>query len=494
MKFATSFKSARRAGVSLIMVECPDPASVQKTVLDNCKADTPVIRWNMVTGLYGCNDAGNSVAMSITSGQASDYARPDAMLESMAKIPPRSIVLLYGAEKIISEPFVRQGLWNLRDTWKTSQKTIVLLVPIGTKLSPDLKDDIVVLDYPLPTSDDLKKVVSEIIEAAEFTALTPLELDKTIDAILGLSEFSAETALSMSLNFSEKIIESETLWARKRKAIEQTEGLKVWKGKETFNQIGGLSNAKKFFSALIAGKEPPRCIVFMDEIEKAIGSQGDTSGTSQAMLGTMLSWMEDKGIIGTLLIGVAGSGKSAISKALGNEAQCPTIQFDLTGMKNSLVGSSEARLRAAIATVDAIGQGRIMVVATCNSMDNMPPELKRRFKFSTMFFDLPTDTERAGIWPVYLKKYNRTDTLPNDIGWTGAEIKTCCEIADKLFISLVEASNYIVPIAKSGAKVIEKLRQEANGNYVSASYSGCYRYNDIAPVTSGENSIRKFEK
>ena len=91
-------------------------------------------------------------------------------------------------------------------------------------------------------------------------------------------------------------------------------------------------------------------------------------------------------------------------------------------MQSSLVGGSGERLRGALQVVDAISQGRSLWIATCNSITTLPPELRRRFTLGTFFFDLPSVAERQAIWEIYLKKWNLDGELPDDEGWTGAEI------------------------------------------------------------------------
>tara|TARA_R110000751_G_C13762042_1_gene479314 strand:+ start:411 stop:1877 length:1467 start_codon:yes stop_codon:yes gene_type:complete len=483
MSLCDNIKKARGAGVPLLLIETSDPAAVQAIVL-KC-SEVPVLRWDMVRGVNPCNEEAKVIANTMTGGDPTDTARPDAMLESIEKMSEDSILLLYGAEKIMDEVFVRQGLWNLRDDFKTTGRTLVAMVPLGTKLTSDLRDDFVVLEHPLPTQAELRKATISLVEDAELEPLSDADLDKAIDATLGLSGFGAETCLAMSLGKGG--VDQDALWERKRKAIEATQGLTVYRGTEKFDDLGGLDNAKDLYRQVAKSKKyAPRCVVFIDEIEKAISGLNDSTGVNKAQLGAMLKWMQNKDIDGGMLIGVAGSGKSAIGKAIGNEAQCPTIEFDLDGMKGSLVGSSEANLRAAMATVDAIGQDRILIVATCNAMGEIPVELKRRFKLSTMFFDLPSKIEREGIWKLYLSKFDMVGaTLPDDTDWTGAEIRTCCQLADRLEISLVEASTYIVPVAKSGAKAIDTLRREASGNYISASHKGVYEMNTKSETKTG---------
>src|ERR1700684_2072783 len=133
--------------------------------------------------------------------------------------------------------------------------------------------------------------------------------------------------------------------------------------------------------------------------------------------------MQDANAAGIVLIGPPGAAKSMIAKAAGNSAGIPTVAFDLSAMQSGIVGGSGERLRTALQVVDAISQGRSLWIATCNSIGSLPPELRRRFTLGTFFFDLPTAEERGTIWKIYLKKYGVSGELPNDDGWTGAEIK-----------------------------------------------------------------------
>jgi hypothetical protein len=111
-------------------------------------------------------------------------------------------------------------------------------------------------------------------------------------------------------------LDTETLWERKRKMVENVKGLSVWGGGETFADIGGVETIKTFLTDLIEGEEPPRVLVLLDEFEKAMaGSEGtDSSGTAQEMHGTLLSEMEDQQYTGLIFIGVAGSSKSYLVK------------------------------------------------------------------------------------------------------------------------------------------------------------------------------------
>jgi SpoVK/Ycf46/Vps4 family AAA+-type ATPase len=232
-------------------------------------------------------------------------------------------------------------------------------------------------------------------------------------------------------------------------------------------------------------------VVFIDEIEKAFAGAGtDLSGVKTEMTGTMLTWMQDREADGLIFLGPAGAAKSAVAKATGNTAGIPTIAFDLAAMESSLVGASGDRLRTALKIVDAVSQGRSLFIATCNSIVSLPPELRRRFTLGTFFFDLPSAEEREAIWKIYLRKYGVSGDLPDDEGWTGAEIKECCRKAYRLKVSLVDSARYIVPVSRSAVDQIQALRKQASGRFLSASKPGAYEYEERPSAASGKRLIR----
>jgi hypothetical protein len=333
-----------------------------------------------------------------------------------------------------------------------------------------------VVSEPLPDEAELAKIVAGILEDAELADKVP-EADRPVivDILRGLSAFAAEQVMYLSLTPAG--VDKAGLWERKRMMIEQTPGLSVWQGAESFNDLGGLENLKEFLRAVLtSGKTPVRAIGFIDEIEKGLaGSAGDTSGTSQDQLQVFLKVMQDLNVPGIILIGHAGTGKSAIAKAAGGVAGCPVISIDTGAMKGSLVGESEQRIRAAMDVFKAVSQGKGLFIATCNKIASLPPELRRRFTLGTFFVDLPTKEEQAGIWDIWLKRYEMTGAkLPPCEGWTGAEIRACCDVAYRTGKTLIGAASFVVPVIKSAPDQVESLRNQATGRFLSASAPGIY--------------------
>jgi hypothetical protein len=110
-------------------------------------------------------------------------------------------------------------------------------------------------------------------------------------------------------------------------------------------------------------------------------------------------------------------------------------------------------------------------------MDKLPPALRRRFRFGVWFFDLPDAVERHGIGALHCARYNKTDLgfFRGQEGWSGANIRDCCELAFAMTCEMSEAAKFIVPAATQDPTGLERLRSMANGRFLSAAYPGTYK-------------------
>jgi SpoVK/Ycf46/Vps4 family AAA+-type ATPase len=262
--------------------------------------------------------------------------------------------------------------------------------------------------------------------------------------------------------------------------------LHLHRGGERFADLGGLSALKDF------------CL-------RAMRRQGDPDPLRRPK--------------GVLLLSPAGCGKSSFFKCLGNETGRPTVILDVGALYGGLVGQTEANVRRALATIDAMqpavvavdelekalagvggsqGDGGVsarlfgtlltwlndrdsdvFVVCTCNDISKLPPEFSRAERFDGLFFiDLPTAEERQSIWDICLRTFSLDPSRPrpNDEGWTGAEIRSCCRLAALLDVPLLEAAKNVVPVSRTAAESVERLRRWASGRCLSADKPGLYEY------------------
>ncbi len=127
---------------------------------------------------------------------------------------------------------------------------------------------------------------------------------------------------------------------------------------------------KNLRESLRAAEALAPCVLWVDEIEKAIASGEGDSGVSRRVLGTLLTWLSDQ-------------------------------------------------------------RSRIFVVATANDITALPPELVRKGRFDEIFFvDLPKETARAEILAIHAKKRGVALAQPElaalaarSGGYSGAELE-----------------------------------------------------------------------
>ena len=229
---------------------------------------------------------------------------------------------------------------------------------------------------------------------------------------------------------------------------------------------------------------------------------------------------------GALLVGIPGTGKSLTAKAVATAWGVPLLRIDLGALKSKFVGESEANLRKAFGVIESVGrcivwldeiekalsgatqgaadggvsadalgailswmqerQGQAFIIATANDVSALPPELLRAGRFDCVWWlDLPNTGERADILMASLRAHGRDGGAllngPEDLirlvdatdGFTGAEIASL--VPDALFAAfadggreidrddLLGAAATVVPLSKTAAEKIEKLRAWAQG-------------------------------
>lgn len=494
-------KSAKRAAVPIIAIETVDPAQTIKACLKSLVNGVTLgmIEWDCNRGLFAFQeDTASSKIIREEIGQDADYplADPGQMLTALLKMSSPSVVFMHGAHRFLESPQTAQGVWNIRDKFKTGGSMLVLLGP-AFQIPLQLQQDVVLLTEDLPTKEEVVAIIKRVIKDANRALqnkerpkveVTDEEYGRYADTLTGLSAFTVEQQFSMSISPGDPPhVDESQLWQRKRKQVSMTAGLSIEKPVVKISDLRGCSQIVKFGSQLMLGRRPPTCIWLIDEIEKSLaGIAGDTSGTSQDQLGVLLTEMQDYGLTGWIEVGPPGAAKTYFPQCLAGEFKIPFGRLDLGGMKGGLVGQSEALIRQAMKVARAISDGRGIFVATCNNITTLPPELRRRFTLGTWFFPLPSAEEVTLMWELYIEKYElQHQKLPECPGWTGAEVKACCDIAWRTSLSIVEAAEYIVPVSRAAKSTIDKLYDMADGTFLDANKPGTFQKPKAGP--SGSN-------
>lgn len=190
-----------------------------------------------------------------------------------------------------------------------------------------------------------------------------------------------------------------------------------------YNKYYGESE-RNLRSALDLAEHMAPCVLWIDEIEKALASGGDDGGTSRRMLGTLLTWLAER-------------------------------------------------------------SAAVFVAATANAIEQLPPELMRKGRLDEIFFvDLPDAAVRADIFAIQLRKraldpagFDCAELARVSEGFSGAEIEqavvSACYGAAAAERSarqddMARAIAGTRPLAQVMAESVQALRDWAQGRTVPA--------------------------
>jgi AAA+ superfamily predicted ATPase len=319
------------------------------------------------------------------------------------------------------------------------EETVLMLGGKGFDVPQELSKVITTIDLPLPDAKILRHI------ATEATGLKDkLISDEAVEAARGLTLVEARQAFRKAFlaigNLSEKsavmlISDSKGQAIRESKLLEyfDTQGCEM-------ADVGGMENVKQWLAKRRVGLSPTARALNLDAPK------------------------------GLLLLGVQGCGKSLLAKTVAYEWNLPLLRFDLGKVMSMWLGQSEGNIRDALNLADAMspcvlwideiekgipksgpldeGTGlrvlgtiltwmqekkqTVFVVATANSVTDLPPELLRKGRFDEIFFvDLPDQAARVKIFDIHTRKRNqplRADALQElataTHGFSGAEIES----------------------------------------------------------------------
>jgi hypothetical protein len=80
---------------------------------------------------------------------------------------------------------------------------------------------------------------------------------------------------------------------------------------------------------------------------------------------------------------------------------------------------------------------------------------------------------------------------PVDADLSGAEIKATCRLAALLDVSLVEAAQNVVPVARTAHESVKGLRQRASGRCLSTDVPGIYKAGADEVTVKPDRKVRR---
>ncbi|MEG4347858.1 AAA family ATPase [Microcoleus sp. A003_D6] len=429
-----------RARYSLLYIVGAEEEPVEAVIAQVALQVTParrVLRWDIVRGW---EDNG--------SGKGSVMAALDRV--SKTAVEEYTIFVLRDLHPILKYPYtdknapVVRELRNLTRELKRSKKTIIL-TSHTLELPEELKEEVTVIDFPLPNVQEIDSLISHVVENPQQLQVSGLAREQLVKACQGLSRARIGRVLAKALAAKQQINESDIdgVLEEKQQAIRQTGILEFFNSRESLKSVGGLENLKQWVKM--------RQDAFTDEARR-------------------YGIPNPKGV---LLVGIQGTGKSLSAKTIACEWRLPLLRLDTGRLFGGVVGESESRVRQMIQLAEAIapcvlwideidkafgniisggdgdsGTSRrvfgslitwmqektspVFIVATANNVRILPAELLRKGRFDEIFFlNLPSESERQDIFKVHLQRLRPTRLREFDLAvlakraenFSGAEIE-----------------------------------------------------------------------
>lgn len=435
--------------------------------------------WANTSGLVRWVDGGNE-------SQDEKTQAPPAALDKVLEASPNegTLFVFRGLQHYLESAQVLRRLRECANHLRGSSNVLVLLSP-EMDLPTELSKVVTTVDYPLPTRRELGEMVKANLDDFEGPARSDSsELrEAATEACVGLTMSEAEDALARSVMENEGIGPEivESINEAKRELIRESGSLEFVRSDESFDTTGGLKRAKEWFrkrkhafseEARRFGIEPPK---------------------------------------GVMMMGIPGTGKGLVAKAVAQEWQMPLLRLDMGAVFGSLVGESEANLRRALKVAEAIGSsilwldevekalagggssgkhdsgvtarlfGNLLtwlaekesptfVYFTANDISRLPPELLRKGRVDEIFFlDLPGPEARKEILRIHLRKrgrrpedYDITRLAEASRGLVGSEIEQAIKeaLVDAFSAGTALQTDHILAVIDRTVPLVETQQEK----------------------------------
>src|SRR5262249_18116529 len=261
MTFQAELETLIRARYPILYLISSEELRVQNLILELAKKrQKKVFEWSYSTGIV---PAGTSIQSQKLRNAAT--REPLAALDQVIDQVEPAIFILKDFH-----PFLTRGnfavvrkLKEIALHLKNSFKTIILVSPV-MEIPTELEKEVTVLNYPLPSRQDLSELLDKIIADVKQFKQVRIELDEAgterlLQAELGLTLGEAENVFAKIIVKDERLSGDDVneVFAEKQQIIRKSGLLEYYATSENFANVGGLSVLKDWLNK--------RAVAFTDE-------------------------------------------------------------------------------------------------------------------------------------------------------------------------------------------------------------------------------------
>lgn len=377
----------------------------------------------------------------------------------------------------------------IKDTLHQIKGVSKTLVVVGCRLGllPELEKELTVIDFALPTPEQLKATLRTLNESSGLPKMSVEQETSIQQAASGLTTIEAENAFALSI-IEVGEIRKDIVYREKCATIRKNGLLNIIDTNVRMEDIGGLQNLKSW---LLHRKD------------------AFTEKARQYRLPIPR---------GALFVGNPGTGKSLTAQACKTVFDLPLLHLDAGKLYGSLVGQTESNWRTAISLARAMApcilwidevdgatsggesSGKtdggttsrliksmlqdietspgVFFVMTANDIDSIPSPLLRRMD-EVWNVELPSAEERHAIWAIQIaaqgrdpSKFDLDFLAEKSDGYSGFEIRKCVEQGlhlafpedrDMITSDIEKVLSEFVPLSQTKADDIIRRRERLKG-------------------------------
>jgi hypothetical protein len=403
-----------RSGVPIVVIQTSDEGRFLELLTDIAVKSPaagyrPLFRWSVTDGLQ---------RLDLDLEPQRHNSEPSEVLRHIRAVKTPALYALLDFHPFIADPVNTRLLKDIAINGRQSG-TVVLLISHRIELPRELEGFSARFEMRLPDADARGAIVERLVESfrgenpGRKVAVDPKALRLLIQNLGGLSHADVERLAANAIRHDGAITADDlpAVMQAKYELLNEGGALSYEYDTASFDEVAGFRNVKNWLKQ--------RASAF---------SERHPSGLDVP-----------KGI---LLLGVQGCGKSLAAKAAARTLGVPLLRLDFGALYDKYHGETERNLRDALKTsevmspcvlwLDEIEKGlatgdsdggtsrrvlaslltwmaerksRVLLVATANEIEALPPELIRKGRFDEVFFvDLPTPLQRAEILAIHLRK------------------------------------------------------------------------------------------
>lgn len=252
MPFEQELDIYLRSRFTLIILVTPEEERALQAVKIVCeKSQRPCISWDVADGFVSLTKGKGNTSLPTAKD-------PLTALEQIDKADTDALFVLKDFHDCWGNAQLKRKLRSVAQRLKFTKKSIMVTSP-SSQIPAELKDEAVIVEFPLPKQAELEIVLNRLIQTPGVKVnLTKLGKEKLIKAALGLTASQTQRVFSKAIVSGGVLDERDIalVTEEKKQIIKESQALEFFAVHETPADVGGVRCSQGLVTVTGAGFYP----------------------------------------------------------------------------------------------------------------------------------------------------------------------------------------------------------------------------------------------